>query len=40
MMTFTFIYRYQRGRPVLNVKTEPDSEGRARRELRREDFAT
>src|SRR5579871_1112095 len=28
-----FYYRYQRGRPVLNVKTEPDSEGRARREL-------
>ena len=33
-----FYYRYQRGRPVLNVKTEPDSEGRARRELRREDL--
>ncbi|HEX3748596.1 MAG TPA: AAA family ATPase [Bryobacteraceae bacterium] len=33
-----FYYRYQRGHPVLNVKSEPDSEGRARRELRREDL--
>jgi predicted ATPase len=33
-----FYYRYQRGRPVLNVKTDADSDGRARRELRREDL--
>jgi predicted ATPase len=33
-----FYYRYRGGRPVLNVKTEPDSVGRARRELRREDL--
>jgi predicted ATPase len=33
-----FYYRYQRGRPVLNVKAALDSEGRARRELRREDL--
>jgi predicted ATPase len=33
-----FFYRYQRGRPVLNVKTRPDSEGRERRDLRREDL--
>jgi predicted ATPase len=34
-----FYYRYQRGRPVLNVKADLDSDGRARRELRREDLA-
>lgn len=33
-----FYYRYQRGRPVLNVKTELAPGGRARRELRREDL--
>jgi predicted ATPase len=33
-----FYYRYQHGRPVLNVKTESDPDGRARRELRREDL--
>jgi predicted ATPase len=33
-----FYYRYQLGRPVLNVKAAADSEGRARRELRREDL--
>jgi predicted ATPase len=33
-----FYYRYQHGRPVLNVKTDADSDGRARRELRREDL--
>jgi predicted ATPase len=34
-----FYYRYQRGRPVLNVKMDPGSTGRAHRELRREDLA-
>jgi predicted ATPase len=33
-----FYYRYQSGRPVLNAKTEPGSNGRSRRELRREDL--
>ncbi len=35
-----FYYRYQRGHPVLNVKTDaPTADGRVRRELRREDLA-
>jgi predicted ATPase len=35
-----FYYRYQGGRPVLNVKTDsPSADGRARRELRRQDLA-
>jgi predicted ATPase len=35
-----FYYRYQRGHPVLNVKADaPMPEGRARRELRRQDLA-
>ena len=35
-----FYYRYQHGHPVLNVKTgAPPPDGRARRELRREDLA-
>src|SRR5258708_22011883 len=33
-----FYYRYQHGHPVLNVKTDAMSDGRARRELRREDL--
>ena len=34
-----FYYRYQRGHPVLNVKTDmPNAGGRSRRELRREDL--
>jgi predicted ATPase len=34
-----FYYRYQKGRPVLNVKTDsPADDGRARRQLRREDL--
>jgi predicted ATPase len=33
-----FYYRYQHGRPVLNVKSEPDSDGRRRRELRRDEL--
>jgi predicted ATPase len=35
-----FYYRYQHGHPVLNVKTDaPSLDGRARRELRRQDLA-
>ncbi len=35
-----FYYRYQGGHPVLNVKTDaPSPDGRARRELRRQDLA-
>jgi len=35
-----FYYRYQHGHPVLNVKTDaPTPDGRARRELRRQDLA-
>jgi predicted ATPase len=33
-----FYYRYQHGRPVLNVRTNPDSDGRIRRELKPEDL--
>jgi predicted ATPase len=33
-----FYYRYQRGHPVLNVKTDANSDGRTRRQLRREDL--
>ena len=33
-----FYYRYQRGRPVLNVKSDGGTDSRARRELRREDL--
>ena len=34
-----FYYRYQRGHPVVNIKTEkPGPDGRARRDLRREDL--
>lgn len=38
-----FFYRYQQGRPVLNVKTKPESQagtaiGRSERRLRREDL--
>lgn len=33
-----FYYRYQHGKPVLNVKSEPDSDGRWKRELRRDDL--
>jgi predicted ATPase len=33
-----FYYRYQRGHPVLNVRTDVGSDGRARRDLRREDL--
>ena len=35
-----FYYRYQNGHPVLNVKTDaPGSDGRARRQLHREDLS-
>ncbi len=34
-----FYYRYQRGHPVLNMKADTQAEGRARRELRRQDLA-
>jgi predicted ATPase len=35
-----FYYRYQSGHPVLNVKTdEPSADGRAHRQLRRQDLA-
>ena len=33
-----FYHRYQHGHPVLNIKTDATSDGRARRELRREDL--
>lgn len=33
-----FYYRYQRGRPVLNVRTGNGSEGRSQRQLQREDL--